>query len=281
MSLPPVRGETAQMRDSLQLIAAHLIHMTAENYADATITIAASVLRKANRELVHGLACSIDEEIAAWLANPDWTTKTRSIYHTHITRFLRWSAAGGYIDFDPSAGIRSPRVRVGLPHPATDEQVRACLAADMPLRLLFHLAAYGGLRSGEVARLCREHVTAEAIRVAGKGGRERVVPTHPHVWALVEPMPAGPLLRLDGGGPFTPKELSTRAGKYLRLRLGLPIRCHSLRHWFATRQVDAGVNLRTTQELLGHSSPAMTAVYTRVSTKLMTAAVAGLPDLSG
>lgn len=276
-----VNDQDSGMRNSLQLIEAHITHMRAEGYAADTVTTAATVTRKANRELDHGLACAIDEEIAGWLANPAWTTKTRNIYHTHITRFLRWATRGGYIDFDPSAGIRSPRVRAGLPHPATDEQVRACVCCDPPWQLMFLLAAYAGMRSGEIARLRREHVTAEAINIRGKGDKERVVPTHPHVWALVEPAPAGPLLRLAGGGPFTPKELSTRAGKYLRLQLGLPIRPHSLRHWFATRQVDAGVNLRTTQELLGHSSPAMTAVYTRVSTKLMVAAVTGLPDLTG
>lgn len=276
-----VREQTAEMRDTHQLIDAHIIHMRAEGYAAETITTATTVLRKANRELAYGLACSIDEEIVAWLANPAWSQKTRNIYHTHVTRFLRWASRGGYIDFDPSVGIRSPRVRPGLPHPATDEQVRCCLSAAMPYRLAFLLGAYGGLRAGEVARLRREHVSVDVIRILGKGGKERAVPTHSVIWSLVEPLPPGPLLRMPGNRPHTPKELSTRVGKHLRLQLGLPIRFHSLRHWFATRQVEAGtVNLRTTQELLGHSTPAMTAIYTMVSSKLKAAAVAALPDLT-
>lgn len=282
--LPQLATPDAEaMRTSADVIDIHLTHIRAAGLAATTIETARFVLNKANRELPHGLACATDEELAGWLANDRWVTKTKATYHLHITRFFRWAAGGRdpWISYDPSAGLARPRPPRGRPHPPTDDVARRCVTDAQPPHLLVcRLAAYAGLRVHEAGKAQRRDITEERIRVVGKGGKERLIPTHPRIWQLVEPMPPGLLVTRPDGRRYTARDLSSAANYHLAHRVGVEVTVHGLRHWFATKQLRGGANLRTTQELLGHSSPATTAIYTEVDEDLMRAAVAGLPDFT-
>jgi integrase/recombinase XerD len=93
-------------------------------------------------------------------------------------------------------------------------------------------------------------------------------------------MPPGLLVARPDGRRYTARDLSSAVAYHLAHRVGVDVTAHDLRHWFATKQLRGGANLRTTQELLGHSSPATTAIYTEVDEDLMRAAVTGLPDFT-
>jgi len=114
----------------------------------------------------------------------------------------------------------------------------------------------------------------EVLKISGKGGKERMVPVLPAARAAVTeylkscPMPFDPndpLFKGVRGGALNPR-LIQKVMEQARLQLGLPSTAtpHALRHSFATHLLEAGGDLRTIQELLGHSSLSTTQAYTAV-----------------
>jgi integrase/recombinase XerC len=135
---------------------------------------------------------------------------------------------------------------------------------------------YGcGLRIGEALGLRQADAPlGEMLRVRGKGGRERLVPVLPVAAQAVEryrallPMaaaPGAPLFLGARGGALNPRHVQ-KVMAAARMQLGLPATAtpHALRHSFATHMLEAGGDLRTIQELLGHATLATTQVYTGV-----------------
>jgi integrase/recombinase XerC len=255
----------------LHHLGAWLSHLELAGHPATTVATYRSVLRSAARELPHGL-CAEPQEIVAWLATHR-AANTRAGYATALRAFYRWCLADGRITVDPTAGLPAPRQRRGVPRPVTDAELAALLGrARQPVATWCTLAAYAGLRCVEVARLRPEDITPEVLYVTGKGDKPRAVPTHPLVWAAAAGLPPGPV-----AGGRTPATVSHRVSAEAR-RLGLPgVTAHRLRHWCLT-QVQRGGDLRVTQEIAGHSSPATTAVYTQVSDAAKRAAVLGLPQ---
>ena len=140
------------------------------------------------------------------------------------------------------------------------------------------LLLYGcGLRVSEALDLDRRDapsVGTGALRVRGKGGKERIVPVLPVVADAVDdylsacPLPLaddGPLFVGVQGRRLGPRRIQHRV-QHLRKRLGLPETAtpHALRHSFATHLLAGGGDLRTIQELLGHASLSTTQRYTAV-----------------
>ena len=137
---------------------------------------------------------------------------------------------------------------------------------------------YGcGLRISEALGLRGADVPLPAVlRIRGKGGKERIVPVIDAArdavaaylrlcpWPVA---PDAPLFRAVRGGPLSPRAIQLVMEKS-RLQLGLPATAtpHAMRHSFATHLLNAGGDLRTIQELLGHASLSTTQAYTAVDT---------------
>ena len=145
------------------------------------------------------------------------------------------------------------------------------------------LLLYGaGLRIGEALSLTPAEAPRpgqEAMRIIGKGRKERVVPLLPVVTEAIatyidacpyELTPEAPLFRGARGGPLRAR-LVQLAVKDLRRRLGLPedTTPHALRHSFATHLLAGGGDLRAIQELLGHASLSTTQRYTAVDSSAL------------
>jgi site-specific recombinase XerD len=170
----------------------------------------------------------------------------------------------------------SGRRRRRLPHaprPAETDALIGAFKENEPLalrnRALFELVYSAGLRAQEAVDLTLADVEfeAERIHVRGKGGKERAVP-------LGEEASYRLRMYLERARPKLARGaqdrlfLSTR-GKPLdtsTLRRLLP-NPHQLRHAFATDLLEGGADLRTIQELLGHSSLSTTQVYSHVDAK--------------
>ncbi len=143
------------------------------------------------------------------------------------------------------------------------------------------LAALQGLRCQEIAGLQREDIIEEEglLRVVhAKGGNERMLPLHPDVlsalWAL--PMPrAGWLFIRPRGGKYTPHQLSRVFNDFLR-DAAVGASAHQLRHWFASELYRSTQDIRLVQEMLGHSSPEITAIYAAFDRKAAGEAVTAL-----
>lgn len=208
-----------------------------------------------------------------------------------VRSFCRWLAEREGVDATAALSARGPRPKRRLPRPLTEGAAKAVIAAVAEEDAAPWVAArdaavvtllYGcGLRVSEALSLTgREARLPEVLRIRGKGGKERLVPTLPQarkavaLYAGLQPfeLGRGPLFRGVRGGPLSPR-LVQRAMERARLALGLPATAtpHALRHSFATHLLAAGGDLRSIQELLGHASLSTTQGYTAVDVERLLA----------
>jgi integrase/recombinase XerC len=186
--------------------------------------------------------------------------------------------------------LRGPRIKKGLPRPVTpDEAVNlAAMVADDASepwigardRAVLLLLYGAGLRIAEALALTGAALPlGETLVVAGKGGKQRMVPVLPLLREAVAeylrqgPWPASrdqPLFRGARGGGLS-QGMVQKAMARARIALGLPLTAtpHALRHSFATHLLGAGADLRSLQELLGHASLGSTQIYTRVDAAML------------
>jgi site-specific recombinase XerD len=189
-----------------------------------------------------------------------------------VRSFLRFTLGPTRVP-DASLGPRRPQRLPEAPKREEIESIVDSIRGDGPLalrnRALVELVYSAGLRSAEAVGLDLADLDfeQELVRVRGKGGKERVVPLGEeaaHVVAryLREARPE--LARGANDAVF----LSTRGRRLdtstLRRLLPHP---HRLRHSFATHLLEGGADLRTIQELLGHSSLSTTQIYSHVDAR--------------
>lgn len=187
----------------------------------------------------------------------------------------------------PRRGQPLPRVLKASEVAALLDRIPAHTALALRDRALFELAYASGLRAEELVTLDVAAIDfdGERVRVEGKGGKTRFVPTgEPALQAinryLQRARPA--LLTAEGtralfvsksGRRLSTSDVRRRLRVWARQAVGAAgATPHALRHSFATHLLDGGADLRAIQELLGHASISTTQVYTRVeSARLRTA----------
>ncbi len=187
---------------------------------------------------------------------------------------------------NPADLVSSPKKAEKLPRVLSQEQMRSLLEripVRTPLELrdraMLELAYSCGLRCEEIVNLDRGALDyeTEQLRVLGKGSKERLLPVgepardalHRYVergrHALTTD-PREPALFLSKSGRrLSSSDVTRRIGLWAReAAIAGRVSPHALRHSFATHLLEGGADLRTIQELLGHSSISTTQVYTRV-----------------
>lgn len=273
-----------------QLIDAYERHMRAGGFAPhTTIADRRKLLHRLDRVLPMGLDRCTTEELEHFIAGFGCRTTQRT-YYAGIRGFFAWACdpRDPKLDLDPAVGLRAPRAVKHVPKPVTDEQLRHALAElAEPWLTYVKVAAYAGARCAEIATIEKEAITENRIRITGKGGKTRVLKTHPEVWRSVERFPAGRLARrITGDDPPTPDYVSARTIIALR-RVDLPgVTLHMFRHWFGTTMLKptqfggAGMSLRCVQECMGHESVMSTAMYTLVTSEERDAGIAALPSFT-
>lgn len=196
---------------------------------------------------------------------------SRQALRSSLKGFYGWAAPRGYTASNPIVALPPVRVPAGVPKPVPEPIYRAALAeADPETRLILLLGGCAGLRISEIAAFHADSIVDGFLVICGKGGRTRRIPIHP---ALA--------VALDGlHGHAFPSPLRAReyvTPQYIETRvlaiLPKPWTAHSLRHRFGTMAFRGSHNLRSVQELLGHSSPATTARYTLIDDDDLFAAV--------
>jgi len=169
--------------------------------------------------------------------------------------------------------VRRPKRRKTLPVvPTRDEVLQLAEAIDNRKHRAAVLLAYGsGLRVSELVelRVADVDVDALAVRVRGKGGKDRVTILSEGLveevaWLQQGKSPWAPLLPSRQGGHLTVRTIQAVVAR-ARRRAGFAkaITPHSLRHAFATHLLEAGTDLRVIQVLLGHQRIETTTRYTR------------------
>jgi integrase/recombinase XerC len=241
--------------------------------------------RQINLAMLGGLSLT---DFRAWLAHNaanDMGASSRARAVAGVRNFFRWLDRSGQMHNAAIDLLKLPKSARRLPRPVTERQARdlVALAKDTPdeswigLRdeALFILLYGAGLRIGEALSLTRDDLMrGDRITVTGKGNKQRNVPVLPIIRAVAEKyLAACPyVLKSDAqvfigarGEPLNPA-IAQRSLRVLRRQLGLPdsVTPHALRHSFATHLLASGADLRSLQELLGHSSLSTTQLYTQV-----------------
>ncbi|MCG8457325.1 MAG: tyrosine recombinase XerC [Holophagales bacterium] len=206
-----------------------------------------------------------------------------------VRSLFRWACREGLLPNNPAAAVRTPKLEKTLPHHLRPGEVENLIEARIeegPFAArdtaIVELLYATGLRVGELVSLDWADLDFDArvLRVLGKGGKERMVPFG---------RPAAEALRLwrdawgevrdrsrpgEDGDPVFLNQRGARLGdrsvrrilEKLAIAAGSQehVHPHVLRHTFATHLLEEGADLRTIQELLGHSSLATTQRYTHV-----------------
>lgn len=227
-------------------------------------------------------------DMRAWMADQRLRgTGPRSVarHLSAVKSFARWlSEREG---FDPTAilATRAPKFRKPLPRPVSQGAAKDLIETvgmqhETPWVAARDVAVvtvlYGcGLRISEGLGLTgADAPLADVLRIRGKGGKERIVPVLPAARDAVDryvklcPFDLSgdtPLFRGARGGALNGRLVAGVMAR-ARMQLGLPSSAtpHALRHSFATHLLEAGGDLRSIQELLGHASLSTTQAYTAV-----------------
>lgn len=217
------------------------------------------------------------------------TTQARAL--SAVRGLFRFACREGVLQDNPATRVRTPKQRQRLPRHLRPGEMEDLLEAadgkdslERRDRALLELLYASGLRVGELVSLDWREIDLEGrvLRVMGKGGKERMVPFgRPaaaalkqwlEVWEDVRGKASG-----DGGELAEPVFLNYRGGRLSdrsvrrildravdAAALAAGVHPHTLRHTFATHLLEGGADLRTIQELLGHSSLSTTQRYTHL-----------------
>ena len=259
-------------------------------HTDVAGFIAFMTLHSGQRAGLAALARISVSDMRAWMAQQRaQKIAPRSLARklSAVKNFYVWLAARE--EFEPTAvlSLQTPKFQAKLPRPLSEDAALAVVetvelqaleswvgARDVAVVTLLYGA---GLRISEALGLKRSDAPLpDVLKIAGKGGKERMVPILEVARKAVDiylrlcPHPAtadSPLFVGVRGGALSPR-LIQKAMQQTRLQLGLPSTAtpHALRHSFATHLLSAGGDLRSIQELLGHSSLSTTQNYTVVDT---------------
>jgi len=248
------------------------------------------------------MGCAVPAELTivvlrSWLAR----LRTTGAARTSLARraaaarmFCAWAHRTGLLPVDAGAQLASPKARRDLPAVLRNEQAAALVEApgDEPEpaalrdRAALELLYATGIRVSELCGLDLPDVDRgrRVVRVLGKGNKERTVPYGLPAdravdrWlrygrpALATTNSGAALLLGARGGRLHPTAARRIVAAAARAA-GLPHTApHGLRHSAATHLLEGGADLRSVQELLGHSSLASTQIYTHVSVERLRAA---------
>lgn len=242
--------------------------------------------------------------LRGWLAAQVGAGAARSTVARRVAAarsFSGWAARTGLVPTDVAARLEAPRARRHLPEVLDLDQAAETIrttelgaAEGDPIalrdRLVVELLYSCGIRVAELCGLDVDDVDTERrlLRVVGKGDRERAVPYGPpadralRAWLdggrpALATARSGPCLLLGArGGRLDPRAARRIVNEVTAATPGAPrVSPHALRHSSATHLLEGGADLRHVQELLGHSTPATTQIYTHVSADRLRAAYRG------
>jgi integrase/recombinase XerC len=214
-----------------------------------------------------------------------------------VRSLFRFACREGVVAANPAQPVRTPKVPKTLPRHLRPGEVEGLLEAQVsegPLahrdRALLELLYAAGLRVSELVGLDWSAIdlSARVLRVRGKGGKERMVPFgRPaadalrgwrEVWESVRAGAATvdeesePVFLNFRGGRLSDRSVRNILDRWVdQAAVARGVHPHTLRHTFATHLLEAGADLRTIQELLGHSSLSTTQKYTHLDVERLLA----------
>lgn len=243
--------------------------------------------------------------VRSWLASQHAHNASRNSLARHSSSlrvFFAWAEEDGLITANPTLILANPKREKHLPEVLNEQQIQQLIdqvsqqiandpndAKNLRLLAVIEILYSSGIRISELTQLDLSSInrSENTFRVIGKGNKERVVPLgKPALKALSQWVTRGrpqwfknnPQGRVEPALFIGPRG---RRANSRQIREDLTRALHSIenteasgahvfRHSAATHLVDGGADIRTVQELLGHSSLATTQIYTHVSVERLT-----------
>jgi integrase/recombinase XerC len=297
---PPTDSWAARFFRELEVVR-HVSPHTLRNYRQAIAAFSQWKTNAPDQE-APWLELSRDD-FRAYLRQLGRQELDRSSIHLRFSAlrsFYRYLLREGAVSRAPLKGLVLPRREKRLPRFLQEGQVARLVEAPLPtpgarppkadsrsmadnLRdaAILEFIYSAGLRVSELCGLTVGQLdpATRQVRVLGKGRKERLLPMGTPAWEALEHYwqvtrhprrPDWPVFLSRSGlpAPVRPLTVQRRLKRHLaRAGLDPQLTPHKLRHSFATHLLDRGADLRSVQELLGHSRLATTEVYTHVTTE--------------
>lgn len=254
--------------------------------------------RWADRNEVDGLSLGY-RRLRGYLADLDASGYTQTTVNRRLSSlrsFFSWAMLAEYTDANPAELVQGPKQPKSLPHTIRPANMVKLLsvyavtdddgnrierrATEVRNAALLEFLYACGARVSEAAGLGLGDVdfAQGQVKVLGKGSKERIIPLHPSALSTMRiyrdearpqlaKQPAAEWFFLSDSGKQMTPDLIRKMYKRALAAAGLDptLSPHAMRHSFATDVLDGGADLRTVQEMLGHSSLSTTQIYTHVS----------------
>lgn len=214
----------------------------------------------------------------AFLDTLGYARTTTSRKASSVRSFYADCVLRGVARANPFDGVATPKKARPLPHALPSRALASAIdgiegtdAIGLRDRAIVETLYATGLRISELASLTVRDVVGETVTVRGKGGKVRAIPLgKPAQRALDAYLDRGRALLVSGaatselwigvrGGAMSPRTLRRTVQRHMAT---FP---HAIRHSFATHLLEGGADLRTVQDLLGHTDLATTQIYTAVT----------------
>jgi integrase/recombinase XerC len=257
---------------------------TVKSYREDLTQAAGFFAEKLDKAVPERLTTRLMRAYLAWLHEQGYAKTTIARRLAAVRSWCRFLCRQGTLKSNPAEGLRGPRQDKKLPSFLSPEDLARLLTtppADTPLgcrdRAILETLYSAGVRVSELTGLSLDDVDFDdgCAVVRGKGKRERLVLLGEECRAALQTWLAfrkgfaksSALFVNKNGARLTARSVGRLLEKYLALA-GLDPRAspHTLRHSFATHLLDAGADIRSVQELLGHRSLSTTQIYTHVTT---------------
>ncbi len=208
-----------------------------------------------------------------YLKDMDCGARSRNRKLSALRTFFRFMVRKEKMKYNPAATIEGSKIEQRLPQPIDEIDINKMIALTENLRdkVVLEILYGTGIRREELVQLRVDDINFNQgfIRVFGKGSKERYVPLYSDALELIKELLATQdsewVFEGRYGGHLSVRQVNDIIAKY-RTKVNKPwITPHKFRHSFATHLHNNGAELKVIQDLLGHSNPSSTQVYTKVS----------------
>lgn len=245
------------------------------------------LLESINKKTIRGFLANLNEK----QANKRTIVRRLSSLRT----FFKYAVVQKLMTADPTEELESPKLEKKIPSPLSYDQVKKLIEQPDTTgylgfrdRVIMELFYSSGLRVSELVALNRDEFDSKSllIKLKGKGKKERIVPITKNAaeWIIAYLEHTERHLDIDGhsaqvdtkaiflnrhGKRLTTRSVDRNFDKYLKISgLANKVTPHTIRHSIATHWLENGMDLKTVQVMLGHSSLSTTTIYTQVSKTL-------------
>lgn len=260
-------------------------------YSNNTISSYMNDLKNYNKFINNDIKKVTKQQILSFIEEEKNNKSDKSVAHTLtvLRNFYNYLEKENIIKDNPTTKIDLPKLRKTLPNVLTNEEINKILdiklktKKDYRDKAMLELMYAAGIRISELINIKVNEIDLvnDTVLINGKGSKERLIPIDDISIKYVKEyldIYRNQLLKnkntdylfLNNRGEKITRQSLFKTIKKIALEKGIKkeLSPHTLRHSFATNMLENGADLRSIQELLGHSNISTTQIYTHVSNKI-------------